>query len=66
MTRPPVVDLSLCICCGVCTECCPAVFVLNPAGYIEVADLPDYLDPDIEEAVRDCPVDCIAFDECMP
>lgn len=62
MSKPPVVDLSRCINCGVCTGCCPAVFVLNPAGYIEVADLPDYSGLDIYEAVKNCPADCIAFD----
>jgi len=63
MKKPPVVELSLCVGCGVCAECCPAVFVLNPAGYIEVADLPDYAGLGVSEAVKNCPVDCISFDD---
>lgn len=63
MKNSPVVELSLCVCCGVCTECCPAVFVLNPAGYIEVADLPVYSGLGVAEAMKNCPADCISWND---
>jgi len=49
--------------CGVCVEACPAVFRLNAAGYIEVADLSDYPQKDVDEAIKHCPADCIYWQE---
>ncbi|MCK7514574.1 MAG: ferredoxin [Desulfobacterales bacterium] len=40
--KRPVVELSDCIRCEVCVEVCPAVFRMNDAGFIEVADLTAY------------------------
>ena len=55
----PVVELSDCIKCEVCVEVCPAVFRMNDAGYIDVADLSSYPEPEVEEAIKNCPADCI-------
>jgi len=63
MSKAPSVDLSLCIKCGVCTECCPAVFLFNSVGYIEVAELSDYTGLGVSEAVKNCPADCISWEE---
>ena len=49
----PVIELSECILCEVCMEACPSVFQLNDAGYIEVADLSVYPEPDVEEAAQE-------------
>jgi ferredoxin len=59
MKKIPVVELSDCILCEVCREACPAVFRMNDAGYIEVADLDAYPEADVEEAIKNCPADCI-------
>lgn len=59
----PVVELSDCIRCDVCVEVCPAVFQRNDADYIEVVDLSKYPEPEVEEAIRNCPADCIAWAE---
>ena len=59
----PVVDLSECILCGVCQDVCPQVFRLNDAGFVEVADLSDYPEAEVDEAVRNCPTDCISWEE---
>ena len=59
--RRPVVELSDCIHCEVCVEACPAVFRQNEAGYIEVLDLSDYPASEVDEAIRDCPADCIRW-----
>jgi ferredoxin len=59
----PVVELSDCIHCDVCVEVCPSVFNRNDADYVEVADLNEYPEPDVEEAIKNCPADCIAWTE---
>ena len=59
----PVVELSDCISCGVCVEVCPDVFRMNEAGFIEVVDLGNYPEPDVDDAIKYCPVDCIHWDE---
>jgi ferredoxin len=59
----PVVDLSECILCGVCEAGCPEVFRINDAGYVEVAELSDYPEAEAEEAVKNCPKDCIFWEE---
>ena len=59
----PVVDLSECIRCGVCEEVCPAVFKLNDSDYIEVAALSNYPEPEVEEAIKNCPTNCISWEE---
>ena len=59
----PVVELSDCIVCGVCVEACPEVFRLNDAGYIEVRDLKDFAEDEVNEAVKNCPADCIYWEE---
>jgi ferredoxin len=59
----PVVELSDCILCEVCVEVCPLVFKHNDAGYIEVADITDYPETEVEEAIKHCPADCIHWAE---
>ena len=59
----PVVELSDCIKCEVCVEVCPAVFGMNDAGYIDVVDLSSYPEPEVEEAIKNCPADCIYWAE---
>lgn len=59
--KRPVVELSDCIRCEVCVEVCAAVFRLNDAGYIEVAQLPSYPETEVNEAIKNCPKDCIEW-----
>ena len=59
----PVVELSDCIKCEICVEVCPIVFRINDAGYIDVADLSSYPEPEVEEAIKNCPADCIHWAE---
>ena len=59
----PIVELSECIVCGVCVETCPRVFRLNDAGYIEVIELTLYPEPDVNDAIKYCPVDCIHLEK---
>ncbi|UCF95561.1 MAG: ferredoxin [Desulfobacterales bacterium] len=62
LTQMPVVDLSECIRCGICTEVCPQAFQMNAAGYIEVVELTAYPEPEVNEAIKYCPVHCIDWE----
>lgn len=57
--KVPDVDLSQCILCEICVEVCPNVFRYNEAGFIEVAELFTYPKAEVDEAVKNCPTDCI-------
>jgi ferredoxin len=59
----PSVELSACSRCGVCVSVCPAAFRFNAAGYIEIIPLLSYPEPEIEEAIRNCPERCIFWEE---
>lgn len=61
-SRKPIVDLSDCILCGVCVDVAPMVFQMNSSGYIEVIDLDVYPEEPVNEAVRNCPGRCIAWE----
>ena len=63
MVRSPVLDLSECVGCDACLELCPSVFKRNEAGYIEVAELPEYPEDCVREAMNCCPSDCITWAE---
>ena len=58
----PVVELGDCVLCGICIEVAPSVFKLNSAGYIEISELPVYPETEVDEAVKNCPADCISWD----
>lgn len=57
--KKPLVELSDCILCEVCVEVCPVVFSLNEAGFIQVAELTGYPQIEVDEAIKNCPTDCI-------
>ena len=61
----PMVDLGDCTLCEGCIVVCAEVFSLNPAGYIEVADLVSYPEEDVEEAMKLCPVSCIHWEDSL-
>lgn len=58
-TKKPVVDLSECTLCGICTELYPAIFSMNDAGFVEIAERDTYPEDDMLDAVKNCPADCI-------
>lgn len=60
--RTPVVELGDCILCGICIEVAPSVFKLSSAGYIEISELQVYPETEIDEAIKNCPADCISWD----
>ena len=59
----PVIDLGECVDCEACLDLCPGVFRRNDAGYIEVVDLEEYPEKEVEEAIKNCPARCIAWED---
>ncbi|MFO8084150.1 MAG: ferredoxin [Desulfobacterales bacterium] len=59
----PVVELGECTKCGVCVEVCPDVFSMSDAGFIVVADLESYSEKDVDDAIKNCPENCIYWEE---
>jgi len=61
--KRPDLDMAACTGCGGCLEIAPTVFIPNPAGYIEVADLEQYPQELVREAIAICPADAITWEE---
>ena len=61
--KVPVIDLGECVYCEACLELCPTVFRRNDTGYIEVVELSEYSKEEVEEAIKNCPADCITWEE---
>jgi len=64
--KQPVVELSDCVLCEACADLCPKVFRLNEAGYVEVAELTEYPEEEINEAIKNCPAQCIGWEKGRP
>jgi ferredoxin len=60
--KKPVVDIGKCSLCEGCIAVCPAVFLMNDMGYIEIAELASYPEVEVEEAIKYCPEDCIGWE----
>ena len=63
MSRIPVLDPGECVDCEACLALCPEVFKRNEAGYIEVADLSEFPEKEVQEAIATCPRECIKWAE---
>jgi ferredoxin len=60
----PMVDLGHCSRCEGCIEIAPEVFRYNQeTGLIQVIDLSEYPVDEVNEAIKNCPEDCIFWDE---
>jgi ferredoxin len=63
MKRVPAVDIALCSKCEGCIELCSTVFRYNSVmNYVEVIELDMYPEAEVDEAIRDCPEDCIEWE----
>ena len=64
MSKRPLIDRYHCRDCEACLNICPKVFKKNDeTGCIEVADLSEYPEEEIQEAISLCPDDCISWAE---
>ena len=63
MPRIPFVDQEECTGCGLCEEICPEVFQMNEDNVSEVYDADGASEDKIQEAIDDCPVECIHWEE---
>lgn len=64
--RYPVIDPGCCTFCEGCIEVAPGIFRLNSeTGLIEVIDLPRYPQGPVDEAIKNCPEDCISWEEVL-
>ena len=63
MAKKLVIDQDLCTSCGVCVDLCPGVFPLNDDDLAEVIDPAGASEEEIQEAIDQCPVVCIMWEE---
>ncbi len=60
----PYIDIGECTKCGGCIEVNPNVFWCNDnTGHYEVVFLDQYPQEDVDEAIKNCPADCISWEE---
>ncbi len=59
MARVPYVDEEECTGCELCVETCPEVFRMNEEELSEVYDPGGAAEDQIQEAIDNCPVECI-------
>lgn len=63
-TRCPIIDLGRCSSCGGCIEVASHVFRYNSEmGIMEVIEFQIYPVDMVDEAIKNCPKDCIVWDE---
>jgi ferredoxin len=63
MKQYPVIDLGLCSDCRGCIEIAPRIFQHNPAtGLMEVIECVEYPAALVDEAIKNCPEDCIFWE----
>ena len=63
MARRVYVNEEECIGCGLCAEIVPGVFQLNDEGVSKVIDPEGEGEDKIQEAIDECPVECIHWED---
>lgn len=64
MRRILYIDIGRCSDCRGCVEIAEEIFRYNEAtGRMEVADLPYYDEERVQEAMKNCPKDCIHWED---
>jgi ferredoxin len=59
----PVIDLGSCRNCEVCIATSPKIFRRYINGdYVEVVDMHKYPQVPVNEAIKNCPLDCISWE----
>ena len=64
MKKFPSIDLGRCTECEGCSEIAPAVFCYNSStGMMGVIELEEYPEDLVNEAIKNCPEDCISWEK---
>ncbi|MFC2172144.1 ferredoxin [Acidobacteriota bacterium] len=63
MAKKPVINADECTGDEICVEMCPEVFKMNDDGIAEVHDPAGAPEDKIQEAMDECPSECITWDE---
>lgn len=64
--RYPSIDLGKCSECKGCIEVAPKVFRYNSmTGMMEIIEQDEYPEHLVEEAMKNCPEDCIVWEKLM-
>jgi ferredoxin len=64
--KRPVIDVFQCVACDTCTDRCPAVFQRNEEGTIQVVSLAAYPQEEVDDIIKKCIGNCIAWKESNP
>ncbi len=62
MMRKPKIDQDICIGCELCASTAPGVFRMNEDNLAEVYDPEGGSEEEIQEAMDNCPVNCISWE----
>lgn len=62
MSKKPYVDTSICISCEMCVNMVPNVFRMAEDGLAEVYDPAGASEGEIQDAIDNCPVNCIHWE----
>ena len=63
--KKPVLDMAECTDCDACLEISPSVFKRMDSGIIWVVDLDEYSEEEIDECIKNCPCQCISWEEAL-
>ncbi|GFO69746.1 hypothetical protein GMLC_33250 [Geomonas limicola] len=61
MAKEPYVDKNVCISCELCVNMVPDVFQMGEDGFAEVHDPTGASEKEIQDAIDNCPVNCITW-----
>ncbi len=61
--KVPAIELSDCVKCELCVDMCPEVFEITDMGMIQVIEKERYPQEDVQEVIKNCPTDCIYWEE---
>jgi len=59
MSKKPYVDQAVCISCELCVNMVPGVFRMGEDGFAEVYQPTGASEKEIQDAIDNCPVNCI-------